>query len=201
MYNISTKVGCGMTKYRIDENKMLVVRENHGIGSKSSLYDYVSKNNFTKVAPGIYVAQDQIVDKMFVLSKRCPKGVLSHEDALYFHGLIDREPMKHCITVYSGYNPSRLSKSGYQVFTVKKELLEIGKTYVVNHFGNEVPMYDLERTICDLFRNRNYFEIQEFTTAIKTYVSMPSKDITKLMRYAKLFRVEKIVRQYMEVLL
>ena len=62
-------------------------------------------------------------------------------------------------------------------------------------------MYDKERTICDLVRSRNQFEIQDFKTALKTYVMQKDKDLNKLMEYAKAFRVDKKIREYMEILL
>ena len=61
---------------------------------------------------------------------QCTKGVISHDDALYYYGFVDREPFVHCITIYSGYNPSALTNSGYKVYTVKKELLDLGKTTI-----------------------------------------------------------------------
>lgn len=36
---------------------------------------------------------------------------------------------------------------------------------------------------------------------VKAYVGRKDKDLNKLMKYAKLFRVDKIIRNYMEVLL
>ena len=62
-------------------------------------------------------------------------------------------------------------------------------------------MYDLERTVCDLVRCRRNFEIQNFNMAIKSYLQRNDKDLNRLMRYAKAFRIEKIIRQYIEVLL
>ena len=47
---------------------------------------------------------------------------------LIFHDLTDREPLKYTITVRNGYNPSRLQEDGFQVYTVKKDLHEIGIT-------------------------------------------------------------------------
>lgn len=29
-------------------------------------------------------------------------------------------------------------------------------------FGNEVPVYDMERTVCDVIRNRSNIEMQVF---------------------------------------
>lgn len=62
-------------------------------------------------------------------------------------------------------------------------------------------MYDLERTVCDLVRSRRNFKIQDFNMAIKSYLQRNDKDLNRLMRYAKAFRIEKIIRQYIEVLL
>lgn len=185
----------------INNNGIFTIKDNKEHISKSALYEFIKKNGMIKIAPGVYALPEVIVDETFILSQRCPKGIISHEDALYYHDLIDREPFMHSITIYTGYNPSRLSDSGYKVYTVKKELLDVGKITVKNNFGNEIPIYDLERTICDLFRNRSNFEIEDFKTAIKTYVSKPDKDLNKLMKYAKMFKVDKIIRQYMEVMM
>lgn len=84
---------------------------------------------------------------------------------------------------------------------VYKTLLETGKVEVINNFGNAIPMYDLERTIVDLIRNRSSFEIQDFTSALKNYVRRTDKNLTRLAEYAQLFKVEKILRTYMVVLL
>lgn len=87
------------------------------------------------------------------------------------------------------------------MYTVKRELLEIGKIVVKDNSGNMIPMYDLERTICDLVRSRSNIEAQDFNSALKTYVSRRDKDLNRLMEYAKLFRVANVIRRYMEVLL
>ena len=87
------------------------------------------------------------------------------------------------------------------VFTVKKELLDIGKEIVKTSYGHDIPLYNRERTICDLIRSRNRFEIQDFQTALKTYIMGKNKNLNRLMEYAKLFHVDKKIREYMEVLL
>ena len=116
--------------------------------------------------------------------------------------LSEREPMVHTLTIYSGYNVHRLVADGKcKVYRVKKELLEIGKTFVQDYCGNEIPMYDLERTICDLFRSRNSIEIQEFNAVLKAYLARKDKDLNKLMEYSKLFHIKNIIQKYMQVLL
>lgn len=169
--------------------------------SKERLYQYIKANDYKRVGPGMYASQDEFVDELLVLHKRCPNGVISHDEALYHHGLIDRQPTEHTITVYSGYNATRLKRSGYKVYYVDKELLGLGKRMITDQYGNEIPMYDLDRTIVDLVRNRSRFEIQDFNTALKTYAGNPDKNLARLSEYARLFRVNKILKGYLGVLL
>ena len=87
------------------------------------------------------------------------------------------------------------------MYTVKKELLNVGKTFVTDNDENRIPMYDLERTICDMVRSRSHIETQDFNTVLKNYVSRKDKNLNRLMEYAKLFRVDNVIRKYMEILL
>lgn len=186
----------------IDTSGMLLTKNAiQGGIKKDEFYRFIAANHFEKAAHGIYLSPEAWEDESFVLHQRCPQAVFSHDEALFYHGLTDREPMQQTLTIYSGYNTQKLKESGIKVFTVKKELLNVGKIEVENSYGHKIPVYDLERTICDLMRSRRYFEIQDFQTAIKTYVKRPDKDLNKLMTYAPLFRIEKRIRQYMEVLL
>lgn len=169
--------------------------------SKSALYSFIKNNHFEKVGHGVYVSPEAWTDENYILLLRCPNAVFSHDEALYYHDLVDREPMRKTITIYTGYGTGKLVEDGIKVYTVKKELLDLGKMRVVNSYGHEISIYNLERTICDLVRNRSSFEIQDFQTALKAYVRKSEKDLNLLMEYAKLFRIENKIREYMEVLL
>ena len=168
--------------------------------TKPTFYEYIKNNNIQKVARGVYADENAWIDKAYILSIRCPGVILSHEEALYIHDLTDREPIKIAVTVKTGYNPSRL-KEECKVYSVKKELHDVGKVYIKDSFGNSVPTYDIERTICDIVRSRNSLDTYEVNEAIKRYVNRNDKNINRLMKYARLFRVEKIISNYMEMLL
>ena len=186
----------------VDSSGTLLIREALAQGfSKFQIYHYIEKNNFEYVAHGVYVSPDAWEDEDYILSLRCPQGVLSHDESLYYHGLVDREPIQKTITIYTGYGTAALVKDGIKVFTVKKDLLPFGKILIENSYGHMIPVYDPERTICDLVRSRSWFEIQDFQTALKTYVGRKDKDLNKLMEYAGAFHVDKRIREYMEVML
>lgn len=186
----------------VDDSGILLTKNAIESGiSKHALYNFIRNNGFKKAAHGVYASPETWEDENYILSLRCPQGVLSHDEALYYHGLTDREPLQKTITIYTGYGTSRMVADGIKVFTVKKELLDIGKEIVKTSYGHDIPLYNRERTICDLIRSRNRFEIQDFQTALKTYIMGKNKNLNRLMEYAKLFHVDKKIREYMEVLL
>ena len=186
----------------VDDSGILLTKNAIEAGiSKHALYNFIRDNGFEKAAHGVYASPETWEDENYILSLRCPQGVLSHDEALYYHGLTDREPLQKTITIYTGYGTSRMVEDGIKVFTVKKELLDIGKEIVKTSYGHDIPLYNRERTICDLIRSKNRFEIQDFQTALKTYIMGKNKNLNRLMEYAKLFHVDKKIREYMEVLL
>lgn len=169
--------------------------------TKTSFYAYARQRGIEQAAHGIYVSPDAWTDGMYMLHLRCSQAVFSHESALFFHDLTDREPSPYSVTVKTGYNPASLKADGIKVYTIKKELHDVGLITMDTPFGNAVPVYDAERTICDLIRSRSSIEMQTFQDALKQYARSREKDLRKLMRDAKMFHVEKILRQYLEVLL
>lgn len=169
--------------------------------SRTVLGDFVRKNGLERVAHGLYISQDAWEDELYVIQVRYPEAIFSHETALYLLNLANREPLPFSVTLKTGKNSSALSKQGIKVYKVKKELCGEGVVEVRSPSGHTIKAYNAERTICDLFRSRRNIEIQDLQDAIKTYIRLKEKNIPLLMRYAKAFSVEKIVRQYLEVLL
>ena len=184
------------------QNGMLRTEQAVSAGiSKPVFYNYVRSRDLERVAHGMYLSKDTWVDAMYLLHLRFSQVVFSHDTALFFHDLTDREPLQYTVTVKTGYNPTNLKEEGVQVFTIKVELHEVGLTTLQTPFGHDVPVYDMERTICDLLRSRSRIEKQAIRDALRIYASRRNKNLRTLMRYAELFRVEKILRPYLEVLL
>lgn len=169
--------------------------------SRVVLSNFVHKYKLERVAHGLYMAQDAWEDGMFVIQVRYPQAVFSHESALFLLNLANREPSPFSITLKTGTNTAGLSKQGIKVYKVKEKLFYEGIIEAHTPSGHLVRTYNAERTICDLFRSRRNLKIQNLQEAVKTYLRLKEKNIPQLMRYAKAFSVEKIVRQYLEVLL
>jgi len=169
--------------------------------SNERLRRLVMEGNLERVSFGIYASPGDLVDKMFIAQLRRPKIIYSHETALFLHDLTDRDPINYTVTVPTGYNATRLRDESFIVFTIKRELHEIGVEKFSTMYGNIVNAYGLERTICDCLRSRNQMDITTVTDAIKRYAKRKDKNLNMLMRMAEMFHVEKPLRSYMEVLL
>ena len=174
--------------------------EELGINNKI-LTRMVENGIIERVARGVYIEKDTLEDTYFITQAICRKGIFSHETALYFHDLCDRTPIKYQLTIPSYYNTRLLKDKNYEFFYLKDELYEIGITEIKTPYGNKIRVYDLERTICDIIRNKKRIEIALFTDAMKRYVERKDRNSIKLHKYAKVFNIEEEVRKYLEVLL
>lgn len=165
------------------------------------LREFVRQGKLERVKHGIYITPEMWEDKMLINQLRKEKMIYSHETALFLHELTDRDPLAYCVTVPTGYNTSKLNQDGLIVYTIKKELLELGICKKETVFGNEVKTYNMERAICDILRDRNNQDAALVSDALKKYIQRKDKDLNQLMQYAALLRIEKVLRTYLEVLL
>lgn len=154
-----------------------------------------------RVSRGVYKTPSVIEDEMFIFQSKYKTSIYSHETALFLHDLTDRTPLTYSVSVPSGYHSASLNESGHKIFYVNRNLFDLGVISMQSPHGNEIRATNLERTICDILRSRNQVDVQFVTNALKRYVMRKEKNINLLYDYAKSFRVQKIVRQYIEVLL
>jgi len=155
-----------------------------------------------RVSRGVYrSAATFIEDELFSFQSRYSSTIFSHETALYFHDLTDRTPLTYSISVPSGYHSHFLNNSGYKIFYVSRDLFDLGTISMNTPHGNKGRTTDLERTICDIVRSRNQIDIQVRNAALKGYVKNKDRNLDRLYTYAKRFRVQTIVREYLEILL
>lgn len=159
----------------------------------------VSKNQLIKVERGIYITDWSQYDEYAIFQLQHQKAIYSYLSALYLHGLADVIPKYKEVTVYTGYNTHRFHKETKRHF-IQKDLYDVGVTTIQTTFGNEVRVYDLERTICDLIRKRQKIDVEIFSTALKRYMKSSDKNLRKLYQYARKFNILEQVQSIMEVL-
>lgn len=161
----------------------------------------VKKKLIEKIERGVYLTLDAFDDEMFRIQARYRKGIYSHGTALYLHDLTDTTPNHYTMTFPNKYHVKSLKEEGIFTFYVHKNLHSLGKVELLTSFGRNISTYNTERTIVDIIRSRNQMDSEMLNNALKRYVIRKENNITMLMKYAKLFRIEKIIRQFMEILL
>lgn len=208
MYNVSVNVKSEMPRL---ERLRKILEDQHGIILTSDLakfdiprtYLSIMEQNgeIERVSRGVYKKTASIEDELFSVQARYKSSVYSHETALYLHDLTDRTPLTYSISVPVGYHTLSLNESGYKIYYVNLKLFGLGIASITSPHGNEIKVTGLERTIVDISRSRNQMDVQLISDALKRYVGKREKNIDLLYNYAKKFRVQKNVRQYIEVLL
>lgn len=174
--------------------------ENLGIARKI-LTRMVEKEMIERVARGVYIDINEIEDTYFTSQAICRKGIFSNDTALYLHGLSERTPIKYTFTIPSGYNTNLLKDKRYNFFYVKDELHKIGIEQLKTPYGNNILIYDKERTICDVIKNKSKLDISLVMSAVKLYIKSKDNNLIRLHEYAKLLNIENDIEKYLEVLL
>jgi len=117
------------------------------------------------------------------------------------HGLMERDPSEYSVTTKNNYNGTALRRQGFKVYRVKDNIFPLGQTQVKTNYGHLVRTYNKERTICDIIVHKDRMDIQVFQAAIKGYMTTKDKNLSNLMRYASIMRIEEKVRLYTEMML
>jgi len=154
-----------------------------------------------RAAHGLYIGADNFPDPYFITQYRCPKGIFSHETALFLHDLSDRVPLQLMMTIPSGWNSKLLLRDDLMFFYSSPKNMQLGAGKTVTPFGLEVVAYDAGRTICDCLRCVDKLDKDLVLTALKRYIKDPGNDKAKLLEYAAALKIRDLLIKYMEVLL
>ena len=143
------------------------------------------KGLLEKEGPGIYTYPGHFADEFFALQQRFTKGIFSHETALFLHGLSDENIGEYVMTVPWGYHNPRLGEAFVIPKTMREDRYQLGAMTLPSPAGNPLTVYNLERTLCDLWHPRHPADHYLKVDALKRYLQRPEKDFFRLSQYAK----------------
>ncbi len=195
-----------------NEEKILkMLNENQGIITTRKLSEnnidrvyltrLVNKGIIDKVKRGVYVTKDNWGDEYYNLTYGT-NAIYSYETALYLLGLCESVPIKYNLTVTRGYNSSLNRNDGVILHFINKEYFDIGKEKIQSPQGQMIQCYNAERTLCDLLKDKQHQDIETLKYAINEYLkNKHSRNLPKLIEYARIFNVEEALNNYLEVLM
>ncbi len=153
-------------------------------------------------ARGLYQIAGQIPAEpdLATICKKIPEGVICLISALSIHEITTEIPRYVSVALKRGSEKPRIDYPPVQyywmsgaAFTEGVERHDIG--------GFDVPVYCVEKTLADCFKYRNKIGMDVVLEALKFYRERCRFDGTKIMHYAKVCRVDNIMRPYLEATL
>ena len=160
----------------------------------------IKEDKIERVSRGVYSKKNELVDEFVILQSKSKNAIYSNTTALYLHGFSNRIPIKYDITINNGYNGTLQKNNDVNLFYTKKELLNLGVINYKLNSGAVVRVYDLDKTICDIIKNKKKIDAEIFNKAIREYFHSKKKNTLKLYEYAKKMNIYNKVRDIFEVL-
>lgn len=171
--------------------------------SRYMLYSLRDKGLIEQVTRGVYRLADLPPignPDLVTVALRFPNAVICLTSALAYHGLTTQIPHEVSVAVSRNsrmpsldFPPVRAHKFAETVFNAGVEEHQID--------GVLVRIYSPEKTLADCFKFRNKLGMDVVLEALKLYKSRKKFNFDAVLKYAKICRVDKVMKPYLEAML
>ena len=137
---------------------------------------------------------------LVTVAARVPSGVICLISALSFHEITTQIPHDVHVALPRGAEEPRLDYPPIRTYRFTGEAFTSGvDAYDLD--GVSISIYSPEKTLADCFKFRNKVGLDTVVEAIRFYRERRSIKVDDLMRYAKICRVNRVMRPYLEAIL
>lgn len=172
----------------------------HGFQSRdiSKLYN---KGILEKIQPGLYKLKNSDVTSGLVdVSKAIPQGVIALISALEYYGLTTFNPSKIHLAIPNNAKPPKLNYPPVEVYYFRQDQYQAGIAEISIQ-GHTVKIYNVEKTVCDMFRYRNRLGEDLALEGLKNYINEPDANLNELQTYMKICRVKTVMKPYLKAMI
>src|SRR3990172_794700 len=166
------------------------------------IYEMLKQGELARDGRAIYrLAESEMPSDpdLVQVSLRVPKAVICLISALYFYELTTQIPHSVYVALPQNTPRPRLNYPPLEVFWVTNSLHSVRvDVHVLD--GVKVKIYNREKTVADCFKFRNRVGEDVALEALKDYIRQPKMDVHKLLEYARINRVEKLMIPYLKSL-
>ena len=171
----------------------------HGI-TRYTLYALRDRGVIEPVSRGIY----RLVDlppignpDLVTVSLRFPNAVVCLVSALAYHDITTQVPHAVSVAVPRDSRVPSLDYPPVRTHRFSKESFEAGvETHRID--GAAVKVYSPEKTLADCFKFRNKIGMDVVLEALRLHKERNGFDLGPLLAYARVCRVERVMRPYLE---
>ena len=169
----------------------------------STLYAMRDTGSLEAVSRGVYRLTDAGPlgnPDLVTVATRIPNGVICLISALAFHEITTQVPHEIYVALQRGAETPRLNHPPIKIYRFSGQAFTDG---VERHEldGVRVGIYNIEKTLADCFKFRNKIGLDTAVEAVRFYRERRSVNVDALMHFAKICRVEKVMRPYLEAIL
>jgi predicted transcriptional regulator of viral defense system len=165
-----------------------------------TLYQLRDNGDLEQLSRGVYrlagpnpIASPDLV----IVATRIPQAVVCLVSALAFHEITTQIPHKISIALPKGADAPRLDYPPISAHRFSGAALTEGIEYH-RMDSIRVKIYNPEKTIADCFKFRNKIGMDVVIEALKLYRTRKKFKIGELLKYARICRVENVIRPYLE---
>jgi len=168
-----------------------------------TLYDMRNQGVVEELSRGLYRLADLPAlsnPDLVTVALKIPAGVVCLISALAYHEITTQIPHEVHLALPRGTEPPRLKHPPLRVFWFTGRSFTEGiERHKVDGIGLRV--YSLEKTLADCFKYRNKLGLDTVLEALRLYRSRKRPNVDELLKFARVCRVEKVMRPYLEALL
>lgn len=152
----------------------------------------VEDSSIFKIEDGIY-SDEESPSSLEVIMKKYPNAILCGEYAFYVHDLTDVVPDQYSIATKS--KAARINDPRvFQVY-MRDDILPLG-CITKEIEGVEVRIYDKERMLIELLRNKNVMPRDLYKEILLSYRKIVfDLDIRRIQEYIKVFPKSKMIKK------
>ena len=137
-----------------------------------------------KIEKGLY-SNEKNVHYLDVITKKYPYGIITSQSAYYYYNLTDVIP--NTIYLATNRNATTITSDKIKQIRMKDELYPLGKTQM-EYEGIQINIYDKERLLIDLARNKSRIGYDLYKEIINNYRKIVnSLDTQKIEEYLQYF--------------
>ncbi len=168
-----------------------------------TLYSMRDAGTLERLSRGLYRLAESpaLSNPDFVLvAQRIPNGVICLISALSFHDMTTQVPHEVYVALQRGAEEPRLDYPPLRSFRFTGKAFTEGiETHSLD--GVRLRVYSTEKTLADCFKYRNKIGLDVALEALKLYAERKDVKVDEVMRYARICRVERVMRPYLEATL
>lgn len=164
------------------------------------LAQLIESGSLVRLKRGLYaLAQRSEGSELVDIQRAVPDGVFCLGTALSLHGIGTWEPPEVQLAIR---RDSRIALPDFppiKLFSLSGVRFALG-IIEQSREGGIVRVYDREKTICDVVRFRNALGLDIAMEALREYLKSRTRNLPRLLEYAKILRMEGPMHGYLEAL-